>query len=108
MSWVHVADVTSAFTQAMTNDDWRGIYNVCAPQPATNAEFMGELRGALGRPWCPPAPAWAVRLAARWLMRTEPDLMLKGRRCVPARLREQGFEFAFSELGPALRDLVGK
>ena len=31
-----------------------GTYNAVAPNPATNAEFMRELRRALHRPWSPP------------------------------------------------------
>ena len=106
LSWLHLDDMNAIFADAIGRDDWRGAYNACAPEPAANADFMRELRRAVGRPWSPPAPAWAVRLGARWLLRTDPDLALSGRRCVPARLRAQGFAFRFPALKPALADVA--
>ena len=38
-------------------------------------------------------------------MRTEPELALGGRRCIPGRLAEEGFDFRFT-LEPALRDVL--
>jgi NAD dependent epimerase/dehydratase family enzyme len=71
-----------------------------------NEEFMAELRHTLRRPWSPPTPAFAVRLAAP-ILRTDPALALSGRRGVPKRLTEAGFHFQFPTLGPALEDLLG-
>jgi len=51
-----------------------------------------------------PAAGWMVRIAAP-LLRTDPELALFGRYCVSHRLREEGFEFRFPDLAPALRDL---
>lgn len=39
-------------------------------------------------------------------MRTDPDLALTGRRCVPQRLLDLGMAFAFPSFDDALRDLV--
>jgi len=54
----------------------------------------------------PPTPEWAVRFGARFLLRTDADLALTGRRCVPARLQAAGFAFKHPALGAALRDLL--
>ena len=54
----------------------------------------------------PPTPAWAVRLACVAL-RTEPSLVLAGRRCVPRRLLDAGFAFRFADLDACCRDLAG-
>jgi hypothetical protein len=67
---------------------------------------MRELRRAMHRPWCPPAPVWAVRLGSR-LMKTEPSLALSGRRCTPLNFLEKGFKFRFPELPDALADIYG-
>ncbi|HYH84206.1 MAG TPA: DUF1731 domain-containing protein, partial [Pyrinomonadaceae bacterium] len=64
-----------------------------------------ELRCALKRPWSPRVPAWLVRLGSL-LMRTEADLALTGRRCIPDRLVESGFKFIYTNLESALADLV--
>lgn len=79
---------------------------VTAPEPVTNRDFMRAMREAYGRPWSPPAPAIGVRLACRFLLNTDPELALLGRRCVPTRLmREHGFEFEFPRIEEALRNL---
>lgn len=107
ISWVHREDVVAAFGAALTRPDLTGVYNLCAPAPVTNAEFMRTLRGVLGRPWSPPAPEFAVRLAAGPLLGVDPNLALHGQRCVPQRLIAAGFAFRHPAIGPALRDLLG-
>ena len=66
---------------------------------------MRHLRAALHRPWSPPVPEPLVRLGAR-LMRTDPELALLGRRCVPTRLLREGYSFRFPTLDGALADLL--
>ena len=104
VSWIHVADLTRMFFDAIERPDIAGVFNVTGPNPVTNAEFMRELRRVLRRPWSPPVPAWATAIGAS-LMRTEPSLALTGRRCRPKRFLESGFRFEFPELRGALDDL---
>ncbi|MGC3957879.1 MAG: DUF1731 domain-containing protein [Verrucomicrobiota bacterium] len=65
---------------------------------------MRELRHALNRPWSPPAPVFAVRLAAP-LMGTDAALALESQHVVPKRLLAAGFQFRFPQLRAALEDL---
>ena len=106
ISWIHLDDVAEIFLNAIENASWRGVYNVCAPEPATNAEFMRTLRAVQKRPWAPPAPGFTVRLAARWLLRTDGDLILEGPRCVPARTQAAGYRFKYGKLLYALDALA--
>ena len=105
-TWVHADDACDAFLQAIQRSELTGAYNLCAPEPATNAEFMRALRHSLGRPWAPPAPAFAVKWIARRFMDSDPQLILNGRACVPTRLLVQEFHFNFPDLPSALRDLA--
>lgn len=105
-SWVHRDDAVAAFAAALAQPGMSGAYNVCSPAPVTNAEFMRELRGVLGRPWAPPAPAFAVRLLAGPLMGVDANLALHGQRCAPRRLQAAGFVFRHPAVGGALRDLL--
>ena len=104
VSWIHLADMNRMFSEAIEREDLAGTFNAAAPNPVTNAELMSELRRALHRPWSPSAPKWAVRFGS-WLMKTEPSLALTGRRCAPKRFLEKGFQFRFTELRAALKDL---
>lgn len=108
VSWLHAADMNALFLAAMEQPGFNGVYNACTPHPVTNAELMRELRSALGRPWSPPAPGWVVRFGARFIMRTDADLALTGRRGMPARLVAQGFPFQFPRLREALTDLAAR
>ena len=107
ISWIHVHDMNRLFARAVTDERMSGAYVATAPNPVSNAEFMRELRKALGVPFGLPARAWMVRLAAP-VLRTDPELALYGRYCVSRRLREEGFKFAFPHVRDALRDLYGK
>jgi hypothetical protein len=106
ISWIHLADLTRLFLDAIERDELSGTFNAVAPNPVTNSEFMRELRRALHRPWSPPAPVWAVKLGGR-LMNSEPSLALAGCRATPKRFVELGFQFRFPELRAALQNLCG-
>jgi len=106
ISWIHVTDLNAVVSRAIDDEKMSGTYLVTAPNPVTNAAFMRELRKAVGRPWSPPVPAPMVRIGA-WLMRTDPELALLGRRLVPTRLKREGFRFHFPDLGGALAELLG-
>ena len=105
ISWIHEEDFAAIVTRALTDDSMHGHYLVTAPEPVTNATFMRDLRRAVHRPWSPPTPAPLVHLGA-WLMNTDPELALLGRRCVPTRLLGEGFHFDHPTLPEALKSLL--
>ena len=82
-----------------------GVVHATSPNPVRNAELMAVLRRVLRRPPAPPTPAPLVRLGAV-LLRSDPALALLGRRCVPSRLLDAGFRFAYPQLAPALEALM--
>lgn len=106
VSWIHEVDFLRAVEFLIDRADLEGPVNVVSPCPVPNNFFMRCLRHA----WCTTyvgigAPAWLLRAGAIFL-RTEPELVLKSRRVVPARLREAGFEFHFPNWRAAAQDLV--
>ena len=108
MSWIHRDDAVAAFAAAVNRPEMSGVYNVCAPGAVTNAEFMRELRAAVGRPWVPPAPEFVVRFVAEHHFFTDGNLALHGQRCTPQKLLATGFKFTHPAVGGAIRDLLGK
>lgn len=105
MSWIHEEDMNRLFERAITDQKMSGAYIATAPNPVSNAEFMRELRKALKMPIGLPAYSWMVRIGAPLIMRTDPELGLYGRYCIPKRLTEEGFEFNYSHLREALANI---
>jgi uncharacterized protein (TIGR01777 family) len=103
--WIHEADYAHAVDFLVAREDLQGAFNLAAPNPLPNREFMAALRWAWDVPNGLPAPSLAIRLGAL-LMRTEPELVLGSCRAVPGRLLDAGFEFEFPEWSEAAEDLV--
>lgn len=106
MSWIHELDLNRLFERALLDRAMRGTYVASAPNPVPQAEFNRMLRRAVGMPIGLPTFAWMVRLGARFVLRTDPELALYGRYVVSRRLREEGFSFSFPDLASAFADLV--
>ncbi len=105
MSWIHEADMNRLFEAALTNPAMRGAYIATAPNPVSQSVFMHEMRRAMRMPVGLPAFEWMVRIRARLVLRTDPELVIYGRYVVSKRLAELGFEFHFPQLREALDDL---
>jgi hypothetical protein len=52
-----------------------------------------------------PASSWMVRIGARLLLRTDPELALYGRYVYSKRLEQESFEFCLPTIRKALQDL---
>jgi uncharacterized protein (TIGR01777 family) len=106
-SWVHADDFSSAVS-FLINSKVQGIVHITSPNPVTNKTLMATLRRKLHRPTLPPTPAFAIKLGARLIFRTDAQLALTGRRAEPKKLLQSGFSFAYPTLGLALEDLLSK
>jgi uncharacterized protein len=107
ISWIHLRDFCRLVLWCIEREVAEGVFNATGPAPVTNAEFMCELRCALKRPWSPRIPRWLIRLGS-FLMMTDAELALTGRRAIPDRLVERNFKFIYTNLESALADLVAK
>jgi hypothetical protein len=107
ISWIHIDDLLRALDLLIGDAALDGVVHFTAPNPIRNRDMMAALRRTLRRPWSPPTPKPLVHLGAL-LMRTDPALALTGRRCVPRRLLDAGFEFAHPDFEQAIAHLVGR
>ena len=107
MSWIHERDFQRAVEWLMAHDLVDGAVNLAAPEPLPNADFTRILAEEWGAARLIPTREWMVEVGA-WLLRTEPELVLKSRRVVPKRLLEQGFSFEFPRWPEAARDLCAQ
>ena len=106
ISWVHIDDWLAIVRDLLVGDlPLQGVVHATGPVPVRNADLMAALRRSAGRPAAPPTPAFLVRVGAA-LLRSDPALALTGRRAVPARLLDAGFDFQHPDLDEALADLL--
>jgi uncharacterized protein (TIGR01777 family) len=103
MPWIHRDDEVGLLLWALDTGAASGVFNLSAPNPVTNREFSKALGRALHRPAIAPVPK-AV-LVAR-LGREMGEAATTSIRAVPRRALDEGYEFRFTEIEPALRDLV--
>jgi uncharacterized protein (TIGR01777 family) len=102
LSWIARPDYISAVRFLLDAEGISGAVNMTAPNPVTNREYTKALADAVHRPALFPAPTAALRIAIGEFAGS----VVGGQRVLPRRLLDAGFEFAYPELGPALRALI--
>ncbi len=105
MSWIHEDDMNRIFERAITDDTFKGTYIATAPNPVSNRDFMKHLRQAMNVSIGLPAYEFMVRIGAKYILRTDPELALYGRYCISTKLEEEGFKFKFPEIKEAFQDI---
>lgn len=105
MPWIHIEDLVRLMVFAAEHENVRGPANGVGPLPVTNREFTKTLGKVLSRPTIlPPVPRFMLNL----MFGEFGQILLHSQRVVPKKALEAGFEFRFSELEPALRDVLKK
>ncbi len=101
VSWIHIDDEVRAIRYLLENDKARGAFNLSAPNPLSNADFIRALAQALTRPYWIPAPAFLLKMALGEMG----TLLLDGQFAIPQRLVNLGFVFRFETVQEAFHDL---
>lgn len=104
VSWIHVEDLARIIEWFMDNKNASGVYNCTSPTPISNEYFMRKIRASYGISFGLPAPKWIIEIGT-FFLRSESELVLKSRKVVPSKLLEEGFEFKFSNIDKALRNI---
>jgi uncharacterized protein (TIGR01777 family) len=99
--WIHVDDYVEAVKFLLQNEAAQGPFNLVAPQPTSNAEFMRAVAKALHRPYWFHVPAWLVRLPLGEMSVT----LTEGSFCVPKHLQDLGYSFKNPTLENALSEI---
>lgn len=101
VSWIHLEDHVRAMRFLLENRNAVGAFNLSAPNPLSNADFIAALAKALERPYWLPAPAFALRLVLGEMS----TLLLDGQFAIPQRLINLGFVFKYETAAEALQAL---
>jgi uncharacterized protein (TIGR01777 family) len=103
LPWIHVDDMVGILLHVIDRGDTGGRYNAVSPGIVSNRQFIESFGQRLRRPVLWSVPAWLIRL----LVGDErSSILLQGQLVRPKRTLESGYCFRYSELGPALDDLV--
>lgn len=105
MPWIHISDMAGQFVWALENDQAKGAYNGVSPDPLTNKEFTKVLAKVMKRPMLAPnVPPFVIELI---MGKEVAALALHGSRISSQKTENDGFQFRFRTLQPALQDLLG-
>ena len=102
MSWIHIADQVAVMLALLDEPRHRGAFNLCAPNPVTNAAFTRHFGLAVNRPARLAVPAFAVNAA----LGESAYLLLGGQKALPTKLAASGYRFRYPDLDGALDDLM--
>ena len=99
--WIHVEDHVRVMRFLLKNDNARGPFNLIAPTPTSNAEFMRTIAKVLKRPYWFHLPAFLLRIPLGEMS----VLLTEGSYSKPKHLLELGYKFKFPKLEDAVGDL---
>lgn len=105
MSWIHLDDLVGIILYCIDHDNIKGAINGTSPNPVTNLLFTKTLGKVLKRPTIFPMPALVVKL---FMGQMGEELLLAGKNIVPVKALAAGYQFNYSQLEDALRNVVGK
>ncbi len=103
MSWIHIDDLVGIILLCIDNDNLSGAINGTSPNPVTNQTFTKSLSKALKRPAIFPLPALVVKLL---MGQMGEELLLAGKKVLPRKVLDAGYQFKYGELEKALVNIV--
>jgi uncharacterized protein (TIGR01777 family) len=101
-TWIHLDDLVNLYVLAIENDAVRGPINAVAPHVPREREVAGAIGRVLHRPSWAPAPEFMLRL----VLGDMADLLLHGRKAVPAAAEATGYQFRYPALPAALQEAL--
>jgi uncharacterized protein (TIGR01777 family) len=102
LPWIHIEDEAGIIMRALEDPQLRGPVNATAPDVVTNREFMRTLGRTLHRPVPMRVPGFVLRR----FLGDAAAILTSGRRVVPRKLLDLGFQFQYPTLKQALANLL--
>ncbi len=102
--WIHIEDEVGMVLYALDLETVSGPMNASAPEVPRMRDFADSLGKAMGKPSRIPIPVTILRL----MMGEVSKILANGRKVVPRKAEEIGYQFKFPRLNGALEDLLQK
>jgi uncharacterized protein (TIGR01777 family) len=102
--WIHWHDVVKLYFYAIMHTKLEGVYNMVAPNPVTNKQFVRAVARQLHKPvWAPNVPAFVIKL----IFGEMGEMVLDSTKVSPKKIIDQGFKFDFPVIEDALKEIYG-
>jgi uncharacterized protein (TIGR01777 family) len=102
--WIHWQDVVDMYLFAIENKELKGVFNMVAPNPVTNAQMTNAVAKQLHKPmWAPNVPAFVLKLALGEMS----SLVLGSTKVSEQKIKNAGFSFKYPEVTAALKEIYG-
>ncbi len=105
LAWVHIDDVVGAIRFIVESTELKGIFNLTSPNPVPAKDLYTSLGKVMHRPVLFSAPPFFLKLLLRDIAN---ELFLASQRTIPQNLLHAGYEFKYTNLEPALQDIIKK
>lgn len=101
-SWIHITDLAQLFLFAV-KENLTGVYNAVAPNPVTNTDLTKIAAKVLSKPLVlPNIPKFPMKLVLGEMHM----LLFESQRVSSQKIENEGFNFEYVNLEPALQDLL--
>ena len=101
-SWIHISDLAKIFL-FVAEHQLEGIFNGVAPNAVSNNELTKAVAETLNKPLILPN---IPKLAMKILLGDMHILLFESQRVCSQKIEEEGFNFEFHNIRPALQDLL--
>ncbi|MEY2829336.1 MAG: hypothetical protein RIQ33_1194 [Bacteroidota bacterium] len=105
VSWIGELDFCRIIQFLLDSNTSSGAYNICTPQPITNAIFMKTLQHKMKKIVALPTPLWMLQLGAL-IIGTDADLIVASRWVMPKKIMGEGFKFLHPNIDLAIENLL--
>tara|TARA_Y100000385_G_scaffold190567_1_gene196967 strand:- start:691 stop:1608 length:918 start_codon:yes stop_codon:yes gene_type:complete len=101
-SWIHISDVVGVFLKAC-NEQWEGVFNLVAPNPVSQTDFIKALAKALNRPYfLPPIPKILLKI----LVGKMSSLVLDSHWVSAQKVIGKKYNFLYPEINTAMKNII--
>jgi len=102
--WIHLKDLLDGIIHLIENNESKGIYNFCAPEPVQNMDMAKIIGKTLHRPSFFKVPYFAISLIMGEFGRS----IMGSQRAAPERLSSEGFQFKYPGFQSAIKEVLNK
>ena len=103
MNWIHIDDLVNMYVEAVENTSINGKYNAVADEIPTNAVFMKKLAKAADKFFLPfNVPPFVMKSVFGEMS----SIILEGTRVDNKKIKSEGFDFKYSTVEEAFKNLV--